>query len=379
MDEMISVVIPSLNEEATIADVITKAKKALEEMGVPYEIIISDNSTDRTPEIARSLGARVVTPDRLGYGYAYIYAFKHVRGRYVVMGDADGTYNFTEMPKLLNPLINGEADIVTGTRLKGKIMKGAMPWLHRYIGNPALTWLLNKFYHLGISDSQCGFRAMTKEALEKLDLRATGMDLATEILIKARQKGLRIKEVPISYYPRAEGARSKLRSFRDGWRHLKYMLLYTPKHLYIYPGFVMVAAGIILMIAAIFSITLGYSPGIHSSILGGMLTILGYNMVVLGALADAYLSWTAGTTTTRVTGMMMRLSGEKGAAIGVLLLTAGFAYLLFLFIQWVNSGFRYLPIRGQNMLALTALVLGIQTVIYSFILELVRRISSLSR
>ena len=368
---MISVVVPSLNEEKTIADVIMKAKKALEEMKLPYEIIVSDNSTDRTPEVARSLGARVLTPDRLGYGYAYRYAFMHVKGDYIVMGDADGTYDFSEMPKLLEPLMKGEADLVIGTRLRGRIMKGAMPWLHRYIGNPLLTWLLNRFYRVNVSDSQCGFRAMTKNALEKLNLRSDGMELATEILIKARQKGLRIKEVPITYYPRAEGTASKIKSFRDGWRHVKHILLYTPKHLYIYPGFIMVALGFILMLAAAFNIALGYSPGIHSSILGGMLAILGYNMIVLGALADAYLSLILGTGVMRITSLLKGVA-EKGMAIGAILFATGFAYLLFLFIQWVNSGFRYLPLRGQNMLALTALVLGAQTVIYSFIFEFIK-------
>jgi hypothetical protein len=199
----VSVVIPSLNEEKTIGRVVQKAKEALKAMGPTYEIIAADNSTDKTPEIARSMRATIVTPDRRGYGYVYLYAFRHARGDIIVMADADDTYDMRELPKLLQPILEGKADLAICTRLKGKILKGAMP---RH--NPLITWLINRFYKVDVSDSQCGFRAFTRQALEKLKLEATGMEFATDMLIKARHAGLRIVETPITYYPRAEGAPS---------------------------------------------------------------------------------------------------------------------------------------------------------------------------
>lgn len=226
----VSVILPSLNEEKSIGTCIRKIKKVFKEHGINGEIIVSDNSTDKTPDIARSLGAKVVTPDKKGYGYAYLYAFKYASGKYIVIGDADNTYDFLEIPKLLEPLQKGEADIVIGSRFKGEIKKGAMPWLHRYIGNPLLTYFLNMLFKAGVSDAHSGFRAFTKNALKKMKLRCYGMEFASEMIIEAVRRGLKIKEVPITYYPR-EG-KSKLCSFRDGWRHLKFMLMQSPKHLY---------------------------------------------------------------------------------------------------------------------------------------------------
>jgi len=297
--EEVAETIPSLNEEKTIGRVIQKAKETLEAMGLTYEIIVADNSTDKTPEIARSMGATVVTPDRRGYGYAYLYAFRHARGDIIVMADADDTYDMRELPKLLQPILEGKADLAICTRLKGKILKGAMPWHHRYIGNPLITWLLNRFYKVGVSDSQCGFRAFTRQALEKLKLEATGMEFATDMLIKARHAGLRIAELPITYYPRTEGAPSKLKSFSDGWRHVEYILIYTPKHLYLYPGLALITLGIALMAVALINAQIGYSPGIHTSITGGMATIIGYNLLLLGAIADLTLAKRLGLQPTQ--------------------------------------------------------------------------------
>ncbi len=362
----VSVVIPSLNEEKTIGRVIQKAKEALEAMGLSYEIIVADNSTDRTPEIARSMGAIVVTPDRKGYGYAYLYAFRYVRGDIIVMADADDTYDMRELPKLLQPLLENKADIVICTRLKGKILKGAMPWHHRYIGNPLITWLLNKFYKVGVSDSQCGFRVFTRQALERLSLEATGMEFATDMLIKARHAGLRIAEIPITYYPRAEGATSKLKSFRDGWRHVEYILTYTPKHLYLYPGLALITLGIALMTIALVNAKIGYSPGVHTSITGGMATIIGYNLLLLGAIADLTLAKRLKLQPHPITQMISKLTPPKAIAIGTLLILTGVAYLITLVIHWIESGYRQLPLRGENALALAMTTIGLQIITSAF-------------
>ena len=365
----VSVVIPSLNEEKTIGIVIQKAKEALEAMGLTYEIIVADNSTDKTPEIARSMGATVVTPDRRGYGYAYLYAFRHARGDVIVMADADDTYDMRELPKLLQPILEGKADLAICTRLKGKILKGAMPWHHRYIGNPLITWLLNKFYKVGVSDSQCGFRAFTRQAFEKLKLEATGMEFATDMLIKARHAGLRIAEVPITYYPRAEGAPSKLKSFRDGWRHVEYILTYTPKHLYLYPGLALITLGIALMAIALINAQIGYSPGIHTSITGGMATIIGYNLLLLGAIADLTLAKRLSLQPHPITQKLKKLTPTKAVAIGITLVVIGIIYLTLIMFTWVESGYRRLPLRGENMIALTSIALGIELITSSFVLK----------
>jgi glycosyltransferase involved in cell wall biosynthesis len=368
----VTFIFPSKNEEKTIAVVIQKAQKAAQQLGMTYEIIVPDNSTDATPQIARSLGAKVVTPDKHGYGYAYTYALRHARGKYVVMADADGTYDLEEAPKLLEPLLKGEADIVLGTRLKGRILPGAMPWLHRYIGNPLLTLILNRFYGTRVSDAHTGFRAAAREALEKLNLTSDGMELASELLIKAAYAGLRIKEVPITYHPRREGTQSKLRSLRDGWRHLKLLLLLAPKFLYYAPSTAMLLAGAALMLAAVLRANLGYSPGIHSAILGSMLAILGANLAGLGLIADLHLAKIIGRPTSRITRVLAKVSVEQALALAAALVAAGGAYTLYLFAEWVESGYRYLPLRGENALALALIVLGAQAAATAMAAHLVR-------
>jgi glycosyltransferase involved in cell wall biosynthesis len=362
----VSIILPSLNEEKTIGEVIDKAKKTLEASGYTYEIIVSDNSTDATPRIASEKGALVVHPDRLGYGYAYLYALRFARGKFIVFADADGTYDLSETPKLVEPLVKGEADVVLGTRLKGKIMPGAMPWLHRYIGNPILTYTLNKFYGTRVSDAHTGFRAITREVLQRLKINSTGMEFASELLVKAAYAGLRIKEVPITYYPRPQGTSSKLRSFRDGWKHLKLMLLLAPKFLYYIPGIVMLISGTILMLAALFRANLGHSHGLHLAVLGSTLVILGNTAVALGLIADTHLARTLGRPTSKITSQLTRLlTVENSLGIGALLVVVGLIYTLYLFLLWVESGFRYLPVRGENVVALTLIVFGTQIFLHA--------------
>jgi glycosyltransferase involved in cell wall biosynthesis len=366
----VSVVIPSLNEEETIGICIEKIKRVFREHNIRGEIIVADNSTDRTPEIARSLGAKVVTPDKRGYGYAYLYGFRYAKGKYIVIGDADDTYDFLEIPKLLEPLKRGEADLVIGSRFKGKILKGAMPWLHRYIGNPLLTWFLNFFFKAGVSDAHSGFRAFTREALEKMKLRCPGMEFASEMIIRAVWAGLRIKEVPITYYPRR--AESKLHSFRDGWRHLKFMLLYAPSYLFILPGMLLFILGmaIVLLISAGIS-KFGYiNLGIHSMIASSLLAIVGYQLIFLGLAGKVYRA-KMDMRDDRITEFFtQKMSLEKGATIGLLMFLAGFVYTVYLVWNWIDSGFKDLPMLSQDVLAFTLLVIGLQTIFSSFFLSM---------
>ena len=219
----ISLIIPTKNEAKTICQCIQKAEEVFNKTGLTGEIIVVDSSTDQTAEIAISCGAEVVFPQMLGYGNAYLKGFEKAQGEYIFLMDGDLTYDPDAILHMLPILQKGEYDMVMGSRLKGQILPGAMPALHRYIGNPFLTWVLNRLFSAKISDAHCGLRAITRDALKKLDLRSGGMEFASEMVIEAASRGLRIAEVPITYYPRQGD--SKLNSFTEGWRHLRFMML----------------------------------------------------------------------------------------------------------------------------------------------------------
>ncbi len=366
----VSVIIPTKNEEKTIGVCIDKVKKIFRDYGIDGEIIVSDSSTDRTPEIAREKGAIVVKPDKMGYGYAYLYAFKFARGKYIVIGDADNTYDFLEMPKLLEPLRRGKADLVIGSRFKGKILPGAMPWLHKYVGNPLLTRILNILFKANVSDAHSGFRAFTRDALEKMELRCHGMEFASEMIIEAVRRGLRIEEVPITYHPR-EGE-SKLNSFSDGWRHLRFMLLQTPKYLFYLPGIFMFAIGLPMIVAmAITPVTIfGIHLGIHSMIAFSLLTLTGYQLIFIGLFSAIYARDMGLVEYDGITRKITRLmSLERGLLLGIFLTSLGFFYILLLIREWVNSGFRHLPMLNQDIFGFTIFILGLQTIFFSFFLS----------
>jgi len=369
----VSVIIPTKNEERTVGICIQKIKKVFKEYNINGEIIVSDNSTDNTPKIARSMGAKVVAPDKEGYGYAYLYAFKHAKGKYIVIGDADDTYDFLEIPKLLKPLMNGEADIVIGSRFKGKIMKGAMPWLHRYIGNPILTWFLNFFYKAGVSDAHSGFRAFTRNALEKMVLTSHKMEFASEMIMEAMLRNLKVKEVPITYYPR-RGGESKLNSWKDGWRHLKFMIINTPKHLYYIPGITLFSIGfIIILLMNISSIRIGKIVlGYNTIILSSMLVLIGYQLIFLGVYASIYLIERRSINPDKLTKFLVKnITLEKGLLIGLIIFIIGLTYSLTLLFNWINSGFQKIPAVNQSILSYTLIIIGIQTIFNSFYLSMI--------
>lgn len=218
----LSIVLPTRNEERGITECLEQIHSALGRMDLGAEIIVSDSSTDETPKIARDFGATIVTPTELGYGNAYKSAFERASGEYIVIGDADTTYDFRELPKLLGPLVRDEADLVLGSRFAGEIKSGAMPALHQYVGNPFLTAVLNFLFRPSVTDAHTGFRAIRRRSLERLDLQSEGMEFASEMIIEATEEDLRIEEVPITYHERV--GEPTLESFRDGWRHLTFMV-----------------------------------------------------------------------------------------------------------------------------------------------------------
>lgn len=290
----VSIVIPCLNEENSIGIVVEKARRAIEMMGVPGEVIVADNgSTDRSVEIALSKGARVVPVAQKGYGSALRGGIEAAKGRIIVIGDADDSYDFLEAPKLVAKVKEGY-DLVVGSRFKGRILPGAMPWTSK-IGNPLMTATLNLLFGVNTTDSQSGMRAFTKEAYRKMQLQATGMEFASEMLIKAGKAKLRIAEVPITLHPDKRGRPPHLRPIRDGWRHLKLMLTYSPTVLFFVPGVFLMLLGVALMGSQLFApmdkplwLFGRVRMDFHWAILGSLLTLSGYQVITAHFLAKVY-------------------------------------------------------------------------------------------
>ena len=367
---VLSVVMPTLNEEDGIAECIERIKNALEELQVYGEIIVSDDSTDRTPEIAAEMGARVVHPDGKGYGYAYLYAFDKVRGQIMAMGDADTTYDFEELPKLFRLVESGEADMAMGSRLGGEIKSGAMPPLHQYIGNPFLTRFLNFFYGAGVSDAHSGMRVFTRDAYERMDLKTTGMEFASEMIMEAGARDLTIEELPITYHPR-EGE-ATLDSFHDGWRHVRFMLVNAPGYLFSGPGLILAATGLIVMLLALTNTSLGgLNLGVNSMVAGSLFTLVGSQVSCFGAFATL-----AGEPIREANDPISRmLQGtvrlEHGATAGLVLFVIGASYLAYVLVEWAAVGYSAVPFTKFNVAALTLVVLGVQLVFTSFFLSVI--------
>jgi glycosyltransferase involved in cell wall biosynthesis len=362
---LVSLVIPTLNESKTIGECIKQANEVFKKMGLEGEIIVVDSSSDDTPVIAKSHGATVVVPEKLGYGNAYLYGFKHARGKYIVLMDGDLTYDPREIDKLISCLQNGCFDMVLGTRLKGEIKQGAMPALHRYIGNPFLTWVLNKLFATEVSDAHCGMRAITRDALYRLNLKAGGMEFASEMVIEAANKNLRIAEVPITYYPRK--GKSKLSSFSDGWRHLRFMMLYRPVPFLMIPGVVALIIGLALAAA----VSLHEQNRMHSLILGSLLLLIGYQMLLAGLYFAAFgVAYGVSSSSNLTKKIMSYHSLEKELLIGILLLAFGLTLGVDVLLGWRAAGFGELYQTQNAMMALILSILGIQTIFSGMFLSL---------
>ncbi len=350
----VSVVLPCLNEEETVGICIDKAKKAFLDMKISGEVVVVDNcSTDNSAKIAEEHGARVIKEEKKGYGNAYLRGFKEARGKIIVMADADNTYDLLEMPRFLE-LINEGADFVMGSRLRGKIEPGAMPWLHRYIGNPLLTFMLNLFFKAGISDSHCGMRAIKKSALEKLDLRMPSMEFASEMVIKAVKNGLNIKEIPITYSKRG-GGEAKLKSFEHGWRHVRYMLLYEPTALFLIPGALSFLGGLV----ALATIT----TRIHSMVLGSLFTILGFQIITLGIYSKIFAIVRGIERPDRIMRFFIRYEAlEYEMFLGFLIFLVGAGIGIKVILSWVTGGFGELSQIRSAIISSTLAIIGIQMI-----------------
>ncbi|HSX57855.1 MAG TPA: glycosyltransferase family 2 protein [Candidatus Saccharimonadales bacterium] len=371
----VTIVIPCLNEERLIADVITDCRTGLEKATIAGQILIMDGGTDGSGEIARELGAEVVKPKKLGLGLAYIESLPHIKNNFVIMGDADGTYDYKEINVFIEKLDQGY-DFVMGTRLKGWIEKDAMPKLHRYFGTPLTTWLLNRLFNLNFSDVQCGMRAMTKEALEKIDLKSRGWEYAPEMVVKAGLLRLKTTEVPIHFYKDKKGRISHLKRggwltpWYAGWVSLKIMLLYAPNFVFFIPGVSAFLLGSIIIFACIFDLI----PQLqfHFALLGLVLTIIGYLVIQLGLLSKVFSDLNKYYKDKLVVFVEDNFSYDKGMLFGGLIVLSGFIFSLFLLSQWVTSGLKLERISTYGISGLTLITLGFQTLFFTFIYEVFR-------
>lgn len=365
----VSVVIPALNEAESIQACVRRSIETMEAHGIAGEVVVADNgSQDGTPEIARDAGARVIHEQRKGYGSAYLAGFAAARGKYIVMGDADETYDFGEIARFVEPLEDG-ADLVMGSRMRGRIHPGAMPWLHRYVGNPVLTGVLNLFFRTGVSDAHCGMRAFRRDLLPRLDLRTTGMEFASEQVIRSSKLGLDIREIPIEYHPRT--GESKLSSFSDGWRHLRFLLVHSPTWLFLVPGLAMILVGVVAGAVSLFNLPLfGRQWQLHALIAASMLAIVGAQVAQLGVSARTYAFYYLGEHDPLFDRLRARLRLEHGLIAGALVALVGFAMAITVLAIWIHRGFGELREEKLAVAGLTLIVLGIQTVFGAFFLSI---------
>ena len=365
---LVSVVIPCLNEAENIEVCVTAALGALKDGAIDGEVLVVDNaSEDDSAALAAAAGATVVSEPRRGYGSAYLAGFAAAKGKYIVMADADLTYDFNEIPRFVAEL-NGGAELVMGDRM-GNIQPGAMPWLHRYVGNPLLSGLLNFFFRTGVKDAHCGMRALRRDVLARLDLRTTGMEFASEMVIRASKEHLRIAEFPIEYHPR--GGESKLSSFRDGWRHLRFLLVHSPNHLFIVPGALLAGLGTIIVVAVGAGVDFfGRAWGVHALIGGALLMIVGTQVLALGLCAHAYGTYFMGEQDPWFDRMRARFRLEHGLLMGGAFMLIGVVMGGLILATWIAHGFGSLADEHLAVIAASVLIVGIQIFFSAFLLSI---------
>ena len=371
----LTVVLPCLNEAETLAVCIRKAKASIASLGIDGEVVIADNgSTDGSQDIARAEGARVVDVPIRGYGAALTAGIADAKGEFVIMGDADDSYDLSNLGPFVEAL-RGGADLVMGNRFAGGIEPGAMPALHRYLGNPVLTAVGRILFRSPVKDFHCGLRGFRRQAILELDLRTTGMEFASEMVVKATLNKLNIVEVPTTLSPDGRSRAPHLRTWRDGWRHLRFLLLYSPRWLFLYPGMILFLVGLVLggvLLAG--PIQIGEHALDVSALVYAMAAVLiGFQAILFAAFSRAFVA-NEGLMPPSP-GMQKAfkvLNLERGLIIGLLLLIVGVALAIYGFIHWGSSDFGALDARDAIRLAVPAAtlsVLGFETIMGSFFLS----------
>ena len=370
----VSVVIPCLNEESTVGRCVRKALDCLRSLGIAGEVVVADNgSTDRSAAVAAEEGARVVQVARRGYGNALRSGFDAAEGRYIIMGDADLSYDFGDLGRFVQSLREGY-DLVMGSRFRGSIEPHAMPWHHRYIGNPVLSFLVRRMFNTGVSDCHCGMRGFSREAYGRMALRAGGMELASEMVINSAAAGLRIAEVPITLHRDGRAHASHLRSFRDGWRHLRLMLMLSPFYLFLLPAAVLLAAGLFLLSPIFFRVVVfGHQLQTHFVILGNLLVVIAVQIAWLGVFAKTVSLLAGPRRESRFARLFLNhFTLERALLSGLALFLAGAAIDAWILIDWIRAGFGELYRLESAILSSTLMLIGLQVVFSGFFLSLIQ-------
>lgn len=373
----LTILMPCLNEAETLATCIKKAQAFLDENGIDGEVLIADNgSNDGSRDIAVSCGARVVDVPVRGYGAALIAGSKAALGEYVIMGDADDSYDFLHLMPFMEKLRDGY-DLVMGNRFKGGIAKGAMPPLHRYLGNPLLAFVGRLFYPCGIGDFHCGLRGYNRKRILALDLQTTGMEYASEMVVKCTLNKYKMIEVPTTLSPDGRSGSPHLRSWSDGWRHLKFLLIHSPNWLFLYPGIFLFAVGMILMIV------LGIGPvtiktvtfDVHTMMYGAAFTIIGATVIQYSVFTKIYAASTNYIPTTKSIETISKLTTEKGVLCGFIMFLIGLAVTIAAFVIWGRTSFGDLnpsQIMRITIPAMVLMVLGVQCIFGGFFVSILR-------
>src|SRR5438067_4160073 len=372
----LSIVMPCLNEVETLDACIRKSRQAIEKLGAAAEIIVADNgSTDGWQAAAHDLGARVVDAARKGYGSALIGGIAAARAELVIMGDADDSYDFTAIGPLVDRLREGY-DLVMGNRFAGGIRQGAMVWSHRWVGNPALTFISRVFFHTPVGDMHCGLRGFRKDAYDRLRLRATGMEFASEMVIKASLQRMKIAEVPVTLKPDGRSRPPHLRTWRDGWRHLRFMLLFSPRWLFLYPGIALFAAALIggAVLETGPKQVGGAQLDIHTLLLAGFACLIGYQLIVFAVFTKVFaMEQGFHPPNPAYTAWFRNIKLETGLVAGGLTLLAGMIGTVVAVLSWGAAGFGALDpsvTMREVIPAAVLLTLGVQTVFASFFLSI---------
>lgn len=368
----LTILMPCLNEENTIQDCILRANDFLTRSGIDGEVLVSDNgSTDSSVEFARNLGARVIFAAERGYGAALIAGIESARGQYIIMGDSDCSYDFSDLDAFVAVLRQGK-QLVMGNRFRGGISPGAMPWLHRHLGNPVLSFFGRLFFKVPVEDFHCGLRGFDRSSVRALTLQCTGMEFASEMVVKAALRGLRIAEVPTTLSPDRRGRPPHLRTWRDGWRHLRFLLLFSPRWLFYYPGLALFFAGILIQLLLMSGPVDVASVvfDVHTMLYGAAATIVGSQLIVFAVLAKIFaVDQGILPESSRVERLKKWFSLEFGVALGAVSTVSGLLVSVGSLLAWDAVRFGDLePAYGMRLVipSVCLFVVGTQLLFASF-------------